>query len=189
MVLTIDGLSSAGKTTQGVILSKRFGLQHVSIDGVQPLFVKIEHLCLGSNCDDAFIQILRNLFMTRSLARGWENDVVVVDKFWASFLAFWKNRQEDMKSALDFFRQGLLMHDGKEPDFSFYLYVDAENLAIRNAHRYQNQEIVDLRVEVKDDVEVVAFSEFANYLKVHIPYFHIIDGNQYVLPSEIWATL
>ena len=181
MFLTIDGLSGAGKTVQASKIAKRFELKHVSIDMFIDLLRNIEFLATEAHHDNTFTAVLRNLMFIRLMRGQWGNDFVLADNFFRTIGSFWRNRAE-MERVLDFFREGLLIERGKEPDASFYLHVDARHRELRRLYRDEKQlntyKLENVSITTEHNSDDLRSLEFNQWLAERLPYFHIIDGSQ-----------
>ena len=183
-IITLDGGSGAGKSTQTRLLLEHYnGLNIGQIEGrfrtmfgLTRLFFNLEEFKYLS---DDMTELLRvGMFYRMMVSNGKKHgyDILIIEEFfWAGFLRLANN--------IRFFREMLTAQSGIEPVASFYIDVPDNERAIRRINReaHYHKE----RVSIDLDTGVISNSDRRNTekwvaLSEQIPYLHIIDGTQSV---------
>ena len=183
MIITIDGLSGAGKTTQAHNLSQLLGIPHVSTDSPSLIMREVCWAYTHNHGDHHFVSLLRNLLLFRFMQegdRGWGQDFICADNFFRMLTRFYRKPERD--EYLSFFRRCLTMDAGQEPVASFYLHVLASERELRRIYREQQKyntfKFEDLKISTAHNSDDADFREFFQWLQERVPYIHIIDGAQ-----------
>ena len=188
-VITFDGRSGAGKSTQSNLLVKHFSELHV--EKIGHIFWRMKYLTdelfdlagFDYSYIDGMPEMLRVGMLYRmmlSYGKRHERDILIIDDF------FLKSLRENVNplyldEKIRFFRDMLTVQSGIEPVASFFIDVSVNECNTRTFYRdsHFNNETISINL----DTSVV--SEEDNYttekwlaLSERIPYLHIIDGTQ-----------
>ena len=178
-MITFDGHSGAGKTTQGYKIAQILGVQTCTLSPMQTITEHYYKAAVGVN-PSGFSRILRDAGIIRAMQRGprgWGQEgkpFVIANGFFRNLLPFRNSDKLDL--ILDLFRKALYLEGGKEPDASFFLNVSYAECASRVI--YRNIDGVDeLKISGKG-IEGDESIKFWEYLASKLPYLHIINGAQ-----------
>ena len=174
MIITMDGLSGAGKSCQAESLSKRRGYEVVNF-----YEKKVAHnIELSSLSNPCYHLIWLEEVSTAPL-------ILDDPPFFSSafFALFEKNELVIIDTFLEFLNASQL-----RPGASFCLKVDLACAAARRTKR-------DLKIEIApeslitewDSQKEAELFNFYDYLDVRLDYFHIIDGSQ--TPEKVTADI
>ena len=181
-IITFDGRSGAGKSTQmGLLLEHYSGLNIGQIEGKLWTMFELTRLLFNSgdfeHLSDDMTEMLRVGMLYRMIVSSEKKhgyDILILEDFFgAHFLRF----TNDVR----FFREMLTVKSGREPAASFYIDVPHNERHRRRFHRAAKHDNGIMSTDVDTSVildsdrrtteEWVALSE-------QIPYLHIIDGTQ-----------
>ena len=185
-LITFDGYSGAGKSTQikmlssylkeqgsSVIITGRSGhdkqrrvLADSLVESQFPFVSKSQHYVL---------RLLGQLIAIKSsqgdTTRPEKSGIFVVEWFWHLFLA---NPKDDQ--LLSAFRYFLNSFSGYEPDVSFYLDVSYAEIARRLVGRIHEHYLTDfVETQVHRDKDLI-YKEGVEWISSRLPYFYVIDG-------------
>ena len=179
MIITIDGFSGAGKTTQGRILSERLAIPMVSTDPEYALLKNVFLLARRFSKSSSFTPVLWAVTAIRTMREKWGRDFILVDNFFRMLIPAWQNGVID--EVLDVFRNVLTCWGGEEPIASFYLHMDGTEREKRRFYREAESrdiyELNEIDISIKNDIDR-RFLDMCEYLAPKVPYLHIINGNQ-----------
>ena len=182
-IITFDGYSGSGKTTQSVKVSEMLGFPMVNIKdyvwNVDDFFVENGHRRLtgweGALRDAAILHVMR---------RQWlKNEGVVVEDRWFKMLADLQyDYEEDLDEAIDLYRKILRFTGGVEPCVSFYLdvsYVESRCRATYRNHGIQMTTEEKKKLHSSHFIDYhTKFRQFWKWLGEKVSYLHIINGEQ-----------
>ena len=189
VIITLDGLSGSGKSTQSaMLLHLSFDVGSVYASNLDNVFGVFRHLLRAivdlSSRRNAFNTFVCNASLLRSLYLGnnglGEYPVLVLEDCFFSFLYdyyFYSDLDlDDMFPVLDIFNSIMGFDDIIVPDVSFYLMVDQSESRRRMFTRdcgFIGGDLIfsDVTYDSKSD-------EFYDWLNDNISYLYIIDGMQ-----------
>ena len=187
-MITIDGISGAGKSTQSNKLGKLLNIPVCTMVPIQNITNEYYQMVVGTN-PRGFSYILRDLSIIRAMQlkphgrtkqlkpHGWHRNIVV-DNFFRSLADFHKS--DEVETAIDIFRKSLCIDGGMEPAASFYLDVPRV-VSVERLIRRNNPPWFKIGEVKSPDAEKgwdIAFQAFWQHLASKLPYLHIIDGTQ-----------
>ena len=179
MIITIDGFSGAGKTTQARALSERLAIPMVSIDAEFALLKSVFLLARRFSKLSSFTTVLSAVTTIRAMREKWGRDFILADHFFRMLTPAWQNGVID--EVLDVFRSVLTCWGGEEPIASFYLHMDGNEREKRRFYREAESrnayELNEIDISIKNDIDQI-FLDMCEYLTPKVPYLHIINGNQ-----------
>ena len=178
-MITFDGYSGAGKTTQGYKIAELLGVQSCTLSPMQTITDHYYKAAVGAK-PSGFSRILRDVGIIRAMQQGtrcWGQGgghFVIANGFFCNLLPFRNSDRLDL--ILDLFRKALYLEGGKEPDASFFLNVSYAECASRVIYRnIDGVEEVKIAGKGSEGDESIKFWE---YLASQLPYLHIINGAQ-----------
>ena len=178
-MITFDGISGAGKSTQSNKLGKLLNIPVCTMVPIQNITNEYYRMVVGTH-PRGFSYILRDLSIIRTMQlkpHGWKRNIVV-DNFFRSLADF--RESKDIEAAIDVFRKSLYIAGGIEPVASFYLDVPRVKCSERLIRR-NNPSLIDFSKAKNPDAERdwdISFQAFWQNLASKLPYLHIIDGTQ-----------
>lgn len=179
MIITIDGHSGAGKTTQARALSERLAIPMVSINSEFALLKNVFVLAKRFSKLSSFTTVLSAVTTIRAMREKWGRDFILADHFFRMLIPAWKNGVID--EVLDVFRGVLTCWGGEEPIASFYLHMDEtereQRRFYRDAEAMNAYELNEIDISIKSDKDQI-FLDMCEYLTPKVPYLYIINGSQ-----------
>ena len=179
-MITFDGHSGAGKTTQAGKIAKLLGSQTCSLFPMQTIANLFYHAAVGAR-PSSFSCMLRDVEIIRAMQhgpRGWGQQgehFVIANGFFYSLSPF--RYSDELDLMLDLFRKALYLDGGKEPAASFFLNVSHAECASRLIYR-NNDGVEELKISGKQNIRDEEQIKFWEYLASKLPYLHIINGAQ-----------
>ena len=172
MIITMDGLSGAGKSYQAEILSKRLGYEVVNFYE-KKVAHNIELLSLSNPC--------YHLIWLEELSR---QGLILDDPpfFSSSLFALF---EENELALIDAFLE-LLNASKLKPTVSFCLKIDLAHAGARRTKRDLGITMLPDQLDGKREKSDEWF-RFYDYLDSRLDYFHIIDGAQ--TPEKVTADI
>lgn len=181
-IITIDGRSGAGKSTQTARLLEHYsGLNIEQIEGKFWTMFELTRLLFKSSdfehLSDDTTELLRAGILYRMMVSNGKKhgyDILIIEEFFgAHFLRFTSN--------IRFFRDMLTIRSGREPVASFYIDVPNNERHRRTFYRDTNDDKATISIDI--DTSVISDEDRHNTekwvaLSEQIPYLHIIDGTQ-----------
>ena len=181
-IITIDGYSAAGKSTQTQRLTEHYGgLNIEQIEGkfwtmfdlTRLLFTLAEFEYLS----DDMTELLRAGMLYRMMVSNGKRhgyDILIIDEFFGTHLLRFANN-------IRFFREMLTVQSGIEPVASFFIDVPTNERHTRKFYRGSkfNEETISINLDtavISDEDRRTTEQWLA--LSEQIPYLHIIDGTQ-----------
>ena len=174
MILTLDGHSGAGKTTQAAILSKKLGIPvsppdwfHVNqtIEYIMK-FYNEGHIAMSHESE-----IYRHLMVYHSMPM---NHRIIDDGLFYRFRFY---EHDDFDKALDIFNQGMSLGANKAPSASFLLDIPLHIANCRSVMRTAaDVRFSNISVASADQDKNKPIQKVWKRIEDAIPYFHIIDG-------------
>ena len=164
MIITFDGLSGAGKSSQSRELARFLGFEVVNFDHQKKSVFEM----LDAKSND-LSSICNHVILLHHASNVNTKDVIIEDPpFFSSalFALFEKQELVVIDKFLEFFNATQL-----RPVKSFCLKVGVDCAAARRAKR--DSAIVYPSWDSKKEAELFSFYD---YLNARLPYFHIIDG-------------
>ena len=164
MIITFEGLSKAGKTTQALRLSSKIDFEPVvffeELRAVRILLDPVRE-CSRSH----IFPLSANTMLLNSVSESNRKNVIVHDPQFLSYLhPFFREgdkNQPFIQTWLDWFHTTYLV-----PIASFCLKVDYDIVSNRVGRRLYDEE------------DASGLFQFYDCLDRHLPYFHIIDGTK-----------
>ena len=181
MIITFDGHSGSGKTTQSIKVARHLGLECVSFWTLQEI-VDMYLLQVAGTPSKGIASVLRNLMAIRGMQdghKGWNQHkgYVFENGFFSILSGFYNSGEKDLM--LDLFLKALRLCNGQEPVLSFLLkttYVESMYRVYRRQGRGSFlKERQDIDEYAKRDDK---WSKFWEWLDSQLPYLYIIDGMQ-----------
>ena len=185
MIITFDGHSGAGKTTQASKIASLLNLKRVVLTSL----IRItSEFYVGAverfPWELSFDNVLRNLSIFRGMQqgqRGWNKGFVLDDDFFKVLVEF--RRSKEKAEILNLFRKALVIENGREPDASFYLHVDSAERQTRRIYRDQKDSpniyhVDEIKISNTAAPQEHEHFNFWEWLASEVPYLHIIDGTQ-----------
>ena len=183
-IITLDGRSGAGKSTQTALLLEHYsGLNIGQIEGKFWTMFDLTRLLFNlaefEYLSDDMTELLRTGILYRMIVSNGKKhgyDRLIIEEFFgAHFLRFANN--------IRFFRDMLTAHSGIEPAASFYIDVPHNERYTRTFYRDSGHD--DETISINLDTSVISnedryTTEKWVALSEQIPYLHIIDGTQSV---------
>ena len=181
-IITFDGLSGAGKSTQTKRLVEHYsGLNVGQIEGKFWTMFELTRLLFNSgdfeHLSDDMTELLQAGILYRMMVSNGKKhryDILILEELIGShFLRFTNN--------IRFFREMLTVKSGVEPAASFYIDVPLNELYRRRFHRAAKHYKGTISIDVDTSVipnEDRRITEKWVALSEQIPYLHIIDGTQ-----------
>ena len=176
LLITFDGLSGSGKTTQARKLAKLLDLRVYNPFADQNFMhhffytmtrsYEISNLVLGNI---ALFNIKTQQFL-RENRKGY----IVEERFFTLLAELDSN---ELPMALDIFRKGLKLGGLYEPSASFYIHVPPSISTIRVFNRVRKRHGLET-VKFEDIQEQSEIGDAWKWLESNLPYFHIINGLQ-----------
>ena len=170
MLITIDGYSGAGKTTQSRILHEQLGIEHVEFFKCYDLFHTVSRLTSSTPHDHSTFSPFAalNAFHTRYPAK-----LSICETFWQIFSGGYSHNPPRFLPILNFLRHGMNLQKKSEPILSIALEISQQHAGVRAIQRNSG-----LRVEPVSEQPQDAITEFWKLLEAELPYFHRIDAAQ-----------
>ena len=178
MIITFDGHSSVGKTTQAKILSEKLGIPDVNVNSEFTVVERFFRVANSSSHARPLAHVLQGLTTVMSMREKWGPDFILADHFLRLLMPAW--RQDMLDEVFDVFRGILTCCGGEEPVASFFLYMsgaDRINRLLKREAANRKYTINEVDISVEGDIDE-PFLEMCQYLSPKVPYLHIIDANQ-----------
>ena len=185
MIITFDGHSGAGKTTQANKIAALLNLKYVVLTPLRKIISEFYVEAVERfPWDLSFDNVLRNLSTFRGMQqgrRGWNKGFVLDDDFFKVLVEF--HGSQEKVEILNLFRKALVIDNGREPDASFYLHVDSAERETRRIYRDQKDSpniyhIDEIKISNTSTPQEHEHFKFWEWLASEVPYLHIIDGTQ-----------
>lgn len=185
-LIVMQGHAGSGKSTQTHKIAKQFGLKASSFSPVTQIILRAREALTGDSNYYAFYQVLVQLTVYRSLFVGntpWATHEkgVVVDDGLLNVLPRLKpgateKAKDDLREVIRFFRDGMRLRNGKEPDAVFYLEIDRDLATKRYLNRVLEGDVPHIEMSSRADEQIAAERAHWRFLSQEIPYLHIIDA-------------
>ena len=164
MIITFEGLSRAGKTTQALTLCSKIGFELVDFfEQLKTMRALLDPVHEGDRSH--LFPLAANTMLLNSASESNRKNVVIHDPPFLSYLhPFFVEgnaHQPFIQTWLDWFDTTYLV-----PVVSFCLKVDYDTVNRRMGRR------------LYDNENTSSLYEFYDYLDEHLRYFHIIDGTK-----------
>ena len=191
-LITFDGRSGSGKTTQSEKIAELLGMKCMSFFEMYRTIVGLRDALVSNdnNSDGSGFLVLQHLAMVRGLFDGrttWSRHPkgVVIDGGMFSVLPLFNQegeidmRYEHQRSDINLFRQCLSFRGGIEPEASFYLRVDPETTVERVVGRISGHPTTNepIALEAGTKEAIVRQEGTWDFRAAEIPYLHIIDAS------------
>ena len=166
MIITFEGLSGGGKTTQAERLAKKIGFEPVAFFRQMSAIRILLDTARDDDSRSHIFPLSANMMLLHSVSDANRKNVIVHDPQFLSFLApFFPHQKDFIKAWLNWLDTTYL-----KPVASFCLKLDKNTVIQRTLGR---------PVPVLyDDWEADRAFQFYDCLDRHLPYFHIIDGTK-----------
>ena len=173
MLITLDGYSGAGKTTQSMALCEQLQIPRISFAEVRHTYSAFLDHCFPDakrTRSEIFAQLI---FIHKHPDHG------VIDHFWDIFNRYThpSNSIAEARLAVDVFRSGLTLNGRSEPVLSFFLYAPSYICQHRRLTRDTQGTVGLIGNTVATNRDRLNY-EFWKSIESMVPYFHIIDAMQ-----------
>lgn len=164
MIITFEGLSKAGKTTQALKLASKIDFEPVTFfEQLRAMRILLDPVREGSRSH--IFPLAANTMLLNSASESNRKDIIIHDPQFLSYLhPFFiegDTHQPFIQTWLDWFNTTYLV-----PIASFCLKVDYDTVNERVGRRLYDLE------------NASSLHQFYDYLDANLPYFHIIDGTR-----------
>ena len=175
-IITLDGYSGSGKSTQLGLLATKL---NYDIASYEQLFVAFRAMAEALPRTKGFgsIDFIASMYAFHLMPNPQN---CIFDHFWEALSAVYHRNRTNFQSAVRFFRHGLSLSRCGEPNLSILIDLPFDVAVERQLKRDHG---VDANVSDSADHRndfVEGQSQFWAALEGYVPYFHRVNGNQSV---------
>ena len=166
-MVSFDGLSGTGKTTQAKIVSKHYKLPFIDF---RNHFYGWE---TGVNSFDSVARTFCNI--ARVVSSEPTEPPFVIDNFFLGLIRYLAYNDDDKSVLIHLMDHALRGMLGREP-ICFYLLVPGELAKFRKEKREYNIDKQETGKRFEWDGEDMLIRKVVDYMSNRLSYFHVIDG-------------
>ncbi len=172
MLITVDGKSGAGKTTQQLILEQKLGLPLIDLS---PVWGALETISMIA-CPHKTQPYTRYLSKIQSIYAAPQE--CIIENLWEAM--DWLNEVDgdNIDNHIETFRKGISYLGRTEPDVSIYLWAPTSVSYPRAVRRsYPNSEMTMSEDDSSLQEDDARRYKLWKHIEWYVPYFHVIDAS------------